>query len=280
MPTSRVVEYERGGVKLVGEAHGDPAQRPVVLLHGGGQTRHAWGESAAKLAERGYHAISMDLRGHGDSQWAGRGGYRMEEFVADLEHVAGTLDDRPVLVGASMGGLTSLLAQGDNPELGSAVVLVDIATSAQVDGIKKIVKFMFAKPEGFESLEEVADAIAAYQPHRKRPTNLEGLAKNVRKGEDGRYRWHWDPDFMVGNGPDDSPLRKDRLVEAARSLRVPTLLVRGKLSDIVGEGEAREFLEYVPHAEYVDVRDAGHMVAGDSNDVFSAAVIEFLERHL
>jgi non-heme chloroperoxidase len=159
------------------------------------------------------------------------------------------------------------------------VVLVDIATSAKLDGIRRIVDFMSQKPEGYASIDEVADAIAAYQPHRKRPTNLEGLAKNVRRGADGRYRWHWDPKFLRPSSPQGSPLRADRLEAAARALKVPTLLVRGKQSDVIGEEEVRQFLAIAPHAEYVDVRDAGHMIAGDNNDLFTDAVLGFLDRH-
>ena len=64
-------------------------------------------------------------------------------------------------------------------------------------------------PDGFATLEEVADAIADYQPHRPRPRHLDGLAKNVRLGDDGRYHWHWDPRFRTGRtrprGPPQAP---------------------------------------------------------------------------
>jgi len=137
---------------------------------------------------------------------------------------------------------------------------------------------MSRKPEGYASLEEVADAIADYQPQRKRPTNLDGLAKNVRRGADGRYRWHWDPKFLRPSTPEGSPLRPDRLQAAARALSVPALLVRGKLSDVLGDQEVQQFLDLVPHAQYVDVSGAGHMIAGDSNDLFTEAVLGFLDR--
>ena len=55
---------------------------------------------------------------------------------------------------------------------------------------------MAQKPNGFRSLEEVADAIASYQPHRRRPRVLEGLKKNVRLDENNRMRWHWDPAWL------------------------------------------------------------------------------------
>jgi len=135
--------------------------------------------------------------------------------------------------------------------------------------------FMTQKPEGFETLEEVADAIAAYTPNRERTKNLEGLKKNLRQLPNGRYRWHWDPD-MLGVRFAERMEYPDRLADAARNLKVPTLLVRGQQSDVVSLEGANEFLELVPHAKFVDVKDAGHMVAGDQNDIFTDAVLEFL----
>jgi pimeloyl-ACP methyl ester carboxylesterase len=274
------VEFRgEAGARLVGDAHGDATNPPVILLHGGGQTRHAWGDTARALGAAGLYALALDLRGHGDSDWSEDGDYAIQRYLGDLTRIVHALGQKPALVGASFGGLMSLLGQGSDPELAWAVVLVDIATSVQVPGIMRIVEFMTGKPDGFESLEEVAAAVQAYQPQRKRPPSLEGLARNVRLGADGRYRWHWDPRFMQGKRPENSPLRADRLEQAARSLEVPTLLVRGKQSDVVAESDVQTFLSYVPHAEFVDVRDAGHMVAGDVNDVFSSVVVEFLGRH-
>jgi pimeloyl-ACP methyl ester carboxylesterase len=138
---------------------------------------------------------------------------------------------------------------------------------------------------GFGSLDEVADAIQAYNPHRPRPTNLAGLEKNVRF-RDGRWYWHWDPAFMWGRHADSDETRivdfeqRSRALEAAaRGLTIPTLLVRGRQSDLLSEEGAQKFLGFVPHAQYADVAGAGHMVAGDRNDVFTDAVVEFLERH-
>ena len=274
---TRIVFRGEEEIALVGDVYGDADGSPVILLHGGGQTRHAWGDTAAAIGRAGYRAVALDGRGHGESDWSPSGTYLIDYFIADLKRVIGALGKKPVLVGASLGGLTALLAEGESPGLARAVVLVDIATSAKLDGIRRIVDFMSQKPEGYASLEEVADAIAAYQPQRPRPTNLDGLAKNVRRGADGRYRWHWDPKFLRPSTPESSPLRPERLKAAARALTVPALLVRGKLSDVLGDEEVRQFLDLVPHAQYVDVSGAGHMIAGDNNDIFTEAVLAFLE---
>lgn len=277
MAESRPVSFDVGPLRIVGDAYGDPSAPPVVLLHGGGQTRHAWGGTAAALAAHGHHAIAIDLRGHGDSGWDPDADYRVEAFARDLCAVARQLPSRPAVVGASLGGLAALIAQGESADPpASAVVLVDIAPRVDPVGVGRIVQFMTGHPDGFATLEDAADAVAAYVPHRPRPRDLNGLRKNLRQGTDGRFRWHWDPRFMNGDRPPRASQNPERLEAAARALRVPTLLVRGRLSDVVNEEGARAFVAIVPHARYVDVSGAGHMVAGDQNDPFTQAVVSFL----
>jgi non-heme chloroperoxidase len=265
------------GLTLRADARGEPDAPPVVFLHGGGQTRHAWGGTAAALARDGRLAIALDLRGHGESDWApGEAPYRLERFAADLRAVIAQLGRPPALVGASLGGLTSLLAVGEaEVPIATAAVLVDIAPRIEPEGAKRITSFMVGRPEGYASLEEVADAIADYTQHRSRPRDLESLKKNLRLGENGRWHWHWDPRFMGADGPAEI-VDRQRLFAAARRLAFPTLLVRGRESDILSDEGVREFLSHLPNAQYVDVGGAGHMVAGDRNDAFTEAVRGFL----
>ena len=270
------------GLCIAADAFGDAAAPIVLFLHGGGQTRHAWDGAARAIAAAGYQAITMDHRGHGESDWHPGGDYSSDGFVSDLLGVLPQLPSRPVLVGASLGGITALLAEADAPApVCRGIVLVDVTPRLEVSGVRRIIGFMAARPEGFASLEEVADYVANYLPHRPRPKDIAGLEKNLRRGDDGRYRWHWDPRLMDTWNPEhydaDEGARiiAERLA-AARRLRVPTLLVRGRMSDVVSEEGAREFLDAVPSAKYVDLAAAGHMVAGDRNDAFTGAVLEFV----
>lgn len=275
-----------GGVRIVADRQGDQATRAVVFLHGGGQTRRSWGRAAAAVARRGYQAVTVDLRGHGESDWSAEGDYRVTSFAADVVEVLRTLPPRPVLVGASLGGFTSMLLAGEiAPELASAVVLVDIVPNMEQSGANRIHAFMSDRVEsGFGSLEEVADAIAEYNPHRPRPTDLDGLTTNLRRRGD-RWYWHWDPQFISGTAafPPFEVTDADRMHAAvAVILRngLPMLLIRGQMSDLVSQERAEEFLERFPQVEFADVRGAGHMVAGDRNDIFAGAVLDFLERHI
>ena len=274
-PTYRWTGHE--GLTLVGDSWGNPKNSLVVLLHGGGQTRHAWKGTGEKLADAGYRVVAYDARGHGDSDWDSKGLYTQDARVADLLVVVNAVGaSRPILIGASMGGVTGLVAVGEGHIDAAALVLVDIAPHVEPDGVAKIRSFMGQNPEGFDSLEEVAEAIARYQPHRRRLRTLEGLAKNVRLHDDGKYRWHWDPQTRVQEmGPEQ---RRKRLEECSRHLALPTLLVRGGLSDLLSEEGAQAFLALCPQAEYLNVTGAAHMVVGDRNDVFADAAIDFLLR--
>jgi non-heme chloroperoxidase len=276
-----------GGLALAADVGGPEDGPPVVLLHGGGQTRHSWAGTWRVLVEAGWRALSIDLRGHGDSAWAEDGDYSLDAFAGDVLAVVGALPRPPILVGASLGGLASLVAVAESPvqeDTAGALVLVDVAHQVEESGRERIGAFMTGNIDGFASLEEAADAIAAYNPHRPRPKDLSGLAKNLRQRDDGRWMWHWDPRFVGGQlgSPDEtrsSVVDPFRLTKAVDALTVPALLVRGRSSDLLSEAGARDFLERVPHAELADVAGAGHMVAGDRNEIFNQAILGFLERH-
>jgi peroxiredoxin len=274
-----------GGIPLAADRRGAPDAPPVVFLHGGGQTRYSWGGTAGEVAAKGWQAITLDARGHGESAWSEEGDYRLTAFAIDVQRVLELLPDGPILVGASLGGLTSILLAGElAPGIARGVVLVDIIPDMEQKGADRIQAFMAEHASsGFATLDEVADAIAAYNPHRPRPSDLSGLRKNLRE-RDGRWYWHWDPKFIGGVAdlpPSEinDPVRLNAAVERLVDGGVPVMLVRGRVSDLVSEEKAATFLERFPAVEFVDVSGAGHMVAGDRNDAFSAAVLDFLGRH-
>jgi pimeloyl-ACP methyl ester carboxylesterase len=274
-----------GGIRIVADRLGDPHSQAVVFMHGGGQTRRSWGKAAAAVAERGWQAVTVDLRGHGESDWSEDGDYRVTSFANDVLEVLRQLPPRPVLVGASLGGFTSMLLAGElAPDAVAAVILVDIVPNMDPSGATRIHDFMSDRlTSGFDSLDEVADAIQEYNPHRSRPTDLDGLKTNLRQ-RDGRWYWHWDPKFIDGSSahPPIEVTDVERLYAAVATILrngVPMLLVRGQMSDLVTQERADEFLARFPEIDFVDVGGAGHMVAGDRNDVFADAVVEFLTRH-
>ncbi|MCW2650002.1 MAG: hypothetical protein QOE41_4343 [Mycobacterium sp.] len=255
------------------------ADRPTILmLHGGGQNRFSWKNTGQVLADQGFHVIALDSRGHGDSDRSPKANYSVEALCGDVLEVLDAVERPVVLVGASMGGLTAILvADHAGPETVTKLVLVDVVPRFERSGGARIRDFMFNHAHGFESLDEAADAVAAYLPHRKRPRNPEGLKKNLRH-RGGRWYWHWDPAFLSMPEEHDPFELVDELEQAATNLKIPILLIRGKLSDVVSVDSVKHFLKTVPHAEFVELSDAGHTAAGDDNDAFSEAVVQFVNR--
>ena len=268
------------GLVLSADVGGPEGAPRVILLHGGGQTRHSWSGAMSALVKAGYQVINLDARGHGESEWSPTRAYAIHDRIKDIHAVVDGCDEPFALVGASMGGLTSIHAVGEGLSP-AAIVLVDIVPDMEPKGVERIVSFMNAHHGGFASLDEAADAVAEYYPERPRPRDPSGLMKNLRLRDNGRLYWHWDPVMFGVEDPSEfhEPLQRSTRTLGKRK-DVAVLLVRGKLSDIVSDSSVKSFREKVPFAEMVDVSDAGHMVAGDKNDAFNNAVFDFLGRHM
>ena len=255
-----------------------PSGRPTVLmLHGGGQNRFSWKNTGQILADAGFHVVALDSRGHGDSDRSPDANYTVDALCADTLQVVEQIGQPVILIGASMGGMTGILAaDAAGPDTVTKLVLVDVVPRYEKSGSARIREFMFSHVHGFETLDEAADAVASYLPHRTKPRSPEGLKKNLRR-RDGRWYWHWDPKFLTAPS-DDAFVREEKLEQAAIDLRIPILLIRGKLSDVVSPEGVKDFLEKVPGAEFVELSGAGHTAAGDDNDAFSEAVVQFVSR--
>lgn len=266
------------GLRLVAEVAGHVDAPKVLLAHGAGQTRAAWTRTCLALAKQGYRAIALDLRGHGESDWSAERAYQISDFANDLMIIANQLGGKPALIGASLGGLSGLLVAGElQTDCFSSLTLVDIAPRMERSGVDRVMEFMRAYSEcGFGSAQEAADAIADYMPHRERSSDNTGLDRYLRRSDDGRYRWHWDPALVDKLSKHDQG-HMDRMERATAALILPVHLIRGRSSDLLSEDEAVAFVQAVKGARYTDIAGAGHMVVGDRNDAFTSAILSFLQ---
>ena len=267
------------GVELVADVAGAPTGPVVVLLHGGGQTRHSWAGAMRSLVAGGYRVISFDARGHGDSGWSLDGSYGLDERANDLRAVLAEVEGRFALVGASLGGATAIhaVAKGMRP---AALILVDIVPQPEASGVDRIVNFMSANPDGFADLKEASDAVAAYNPLRPRPRDPRGLMRNLRERPNGRLYWHWDPRITETRSVEHQNIVQASAARLADVDGLAVVLVRGRDSDVVSDAGIEAFREQLPSLEVIDVGGAGHMVAGDRNDAFNASITAFLDRYL
>ncbi|MEM5518328.1 alpha/beta hydrolase [Henriciella sp. AS95] len=280
MAEKRILDMD-DGVQLVADVDGPPEGPVVVLAHGGGQTRHSWSGAFRKLVEKGYRVINFDARGHGNSDWSADNKYPLSRRWTDLEAIIHQMapNKSVAVVGASMGGGSALygVSAGFRP---SALILVDISPNAERAGMQRVVDFMKAGLGGFRSIDEAADAVAAYNHSRPRPKNVSGLKRNMRQSADGRWYWHWDPGMLDVNLDQERALMANTFwgLESAEGL--PVLLVRGLNSDVVTDQTVEDFRARISSIEVADISGAGHMVAGDKNDAFNEAILRFLKRHM
>ncbi|GAB3715689.1 alpha/beta fold hydrolase [Nocardiopsis oceani] len=269
------------GLRLTADVWGHKGAPKVLMLHGGGQTRHSWKATGGLLAQQGFQVVALDSRGHGDSDWSPQKHYGFERNRDDVLAVLDQVGGPVIIIGASMGGLTGILvAEEAGPERVRGLALVDIVPRFETRGGDRVGEFMRGAPEGFSSLQEAADAIAAYLPHRPRPKSTEGLRRNLRLREDGRWHWHWDP-AMMANPPKGDPIAyMASLEKKASSLTIPVMLLHGKLSDVVTDEGVGRFRAAVPGLEVVSLPGVAHTAAGDDNDAFTRAVEDFCARLL
>lgn len=273
------------GNAIVADVYGYPDAPLVLLLHGGGQTRHSWRRTGEILGDSGYRAIAYDQRGHGESDWVAPPAYELSDFASDLCAVVQSLAPAtpPALVGASLGGLAAMLAVGTGALAhAGAIILADVVHRADPEGAGQLRGFMDADPSGYESIEDAAAAIERHMPYRGGRRNLDGLARNLRRHPDGRYHWHWDPAFLARSRADGKGFGSGsaELVAAIANIAAPLLLARGELSAIVTPELAAEFRAILPAAAYVELSGVGHMVAGDDNAPFTRELLRFLSTHM
>ncbi len=269
--------YQGDGLELVGEAYGDPTAPPVLFFHGGGQSRNAWRGSARKLGESGYHAISFDLRGHGESEWAQDGDYHVEAFARDVEMLIYQFSGRVTLVGASRGGQAALIAGSHHPDKIRLIMLADVAPDMPDDKIDGIRQFFAEGANGYESLDAAADALS-FHLEQPRMADAARLARSMRHNESGRWHWHWDP----ATGREEflhPPSENAAVLAAAGRIQSPLVMVRAELSHLVNDSNTARFQSLAPQLEILIAEGVGHMFTADRNDEFAAQLLAQLERN-
>jgi pimeloyl-ACP methyl ester carboxylesterase len=262
------------GVRIAVELRGEPGRPPIVLLHGGAQSRSAWRGGAQMFAEHGFRVASMDLRGHGESDWSREGDYSFDRHIGDLVAVIRALGPPAVLLGASLGGHVSLLTAARHPELVSLLMLADVTPWIDEEAGDAMRETMRRAVDGYATVEEAAAMVDRLRGSASRGS-ASGLRPHLDEREDGRFYWRWDARFV-----------EDRFVRhggegglfalAAQSLRVPVFVMRGALSEVTSPAQIERFARAVPALSFVEISGVGHMVTGESNDAYARAALSHL----
>jgi pimeloyl-ACP methyl ester carboxylesterase len=234
----------------------------AVLAHGGAQNAHTWDTVALAL---GQPLVAVDLPGHGRSSWRADHDYRPAILADALEQAVEALaPSARLLVGMSMGGLTSIAFAARRPDLVPALLLVDITPGVNANKSKAITDFI-SGPERFASFDEILERTISHNPGRSESSLRRGVLHNAHELPDGQWAWRWDP-TRRGSGAtegEEGVPAISVLWDDLAATKMPLTLVRGGISPVVDDDDVAELLRRRPDAEVIVVDGAGHSIQGD-----------------
>ena len=259
-------------------AEGGSGGRPVFLVHGFTGGKEDLGEWVEPLAERGWHAVAPDLRGHGTSDHPeGRESYGFEVFAADLLALADALGwDRFAVVGYSMGGAVAQFLALGCPQRVSALVLV-ASFHGPVPGVDAELVALGSEIVRQAGMPGLAQALAARRAQNPEAVARYERAERARPGHGGRRErgvLATSPDLWLEMAP-RFVTQPDRL-DLLRALDVPTAVVVGELDRTMVD-DCRRMADAIPGARLTVVPDAGHSLPAEKPAELWAALSSFLD---
>jgi len=262
------------GNRLVADVFGERGSS-VLLLHGGGQTRHSWRETAQRLARSGATAYALDQRGHGDSGWSSAGAYSIQDHARDIAgFVARLALRRPIVAGMSMGGINAIAYAVEHASALRALVSIDVGPDVQFEPVERLMQGLGAYRH-FQSPEDAAERLSKLGARRARSLLKDTLSWNLRQERDGTWTWKYDPRTLVGLSAEDILAPRKPLWDVLGRISCPVLVVRGGDSEIFSEGDAEKLTRHLPHAVCVTVPNARHSVQTDNPRGLAEALTAF-----
>ena len=210
-----------------------PAEaRPIVLLHGGGQSARTWDACCLLLARR-CRCLALDQRGHGDSDWSADGAYGFDDHARD---VAGLIDalslPSPLLIGMSMGGINALAYATRHAARLRGLVSVDVGPDVRFEAVEKLMRGLGAY-RYFESPEDAALRLSRLGARRPRALLEATLTHNLRKDADARWTWKYDPRTLSERTAEEILAPRQALWARLSAITCPALVIRGADSEIL-----------------------------------------------
>lgn len=270
-PVERVaVELDADPGREVSALRWGTGSPEVVFVHGGAQNAHTWDTVALAL---GRSALAIDLPGHGHSDWRSDGAYSPVNLADDVaEVVAALAPDARLVVGMSLGGLTSMELAARHPQLVPALVMVDITPGVNQQKAKAVIDFVDG-PQEFASFEDLLARTIEHNPTRSESSLRRGILHNAKQSSDGSWKWRYDRSSHARSRPDDEQggAGDAPVVDAGTtpmwddfgSVSCPLTLVRGSVSPVVDDDDVAEARRRQPTIDVHVVDGAGHSVQGD-----------------
>jgi pimeloyl-ACP methyl ester carboxylesterase len=279
-PVSRYYTSQR--LRLHYAVWGDEANLPLLLIHGNRDHARTWDQVAVRLKDR-FCVYAVDLRGHGDSEWAVGGLYSMPEFVLDIAMLGAELNRNPLtIIGHSLGGAVSLQYTGTFPQFVKKVVAIEglgppvreptPASTRMKTWVKDLSEFGHRKPRRYATVEDAVRRMMEENPHLTREMAHHLTVHGSKKNDDGSLSWKFD-NYVRLRSPYEFNIAEAR--EIWNQIRCPVLLIRGSeswASDPEADGKASSFHDYRTEL----VKDAGHWVHHDQLEKFMDIIWSFV----
>ncbi len=242
----------------------------VVFVHGGAQNAHTWDTVNLAL---GRNTFCVDLPGHGHSDWHPDQHYHPRQLADDVAvAVAQLAPTAGLVVGMSLGGMTSNALAARHPHLVKRLLIVDVTPGTTAEKAKHITDFVNG-PQTFPSFAEILARTMQFNPTRSETSLRRGIIHNAHPLADGSWAWNYDRERRR----ERTEVARADLWSDVEATTQPYLLVRGMAEGtVVDDGDVAELLRRRPDATVVEVQGAGHSVQGDQPLVLA----ELIERHL
>jgi pimeloyl-ACP methyl ester carboxylesterase len=250
----------------------------IVLLHGGAQNAHTWDTVALALDRP---LVAIDLPGHGHSDDRPGGPFSPRDNARDIAvAVRAVAPDARMVVGMSLGGLTTIALTAHAPEIVRRAVLVDVTPGIDRDKAAPIAQFI-AGPDAFESFDDILARTIEFNPTRSEQSLRRGVLHNAVERDDGRWVWRYQRPAIAEGAPKDEleiPAEYTTLWDDVDGIAVPLMLVRGLAAGtVVDDGDVAELRRRKPDARVESVEGAGHSIQGDKPLELAALLTDFLE---
>lgn len=261
-PQVQRIAHQLGDGRTVSALKWGSAEPQMVFVHGGSQNAHTWD---TVLLDLGVPALAIDLPGHGHSSWRDDAMYSPHSMAVDIaEVIALHAASAKIVVGMSLGGLTSLALAGHAPHLVQELVLVDITPGVNGDKAKAILDFVNG-PQAFASFDDLLKRTIEHNPTRTIESLRRGILHNAKQLDDGSWQWRYDRRSHI-RSENTEPISGDalgKLWDLIGALNCPLTLLRGGTSPVVDDADVAELKRRQGRAEVLVIDGAGHSIQGD-----------------
>ncbi|MBC8345801.1 MAG: alpha/beta hydrolase [Candidatus Marinimicrobia bacterium] len=251
---------------------GDSALSPIVFLHGVTTFGHYFDDVISHMNLENSIYL-MDFKGHGKSDWK-NDYYTIESYSDDIYSFLESLDFPVHIVGHSLGGRVGIHLTATYPDAIKSLSILDVAPSVDMAGFMRLANAISKVPIPFDDRDHVIDFYTNIWGASKRFIEMM-LEYGIKPEQNDQLSARFDPNiFSLPMDIIQSEI--DELWKASRSIKQPTLIVRGEHSDVLSPEIAKELQTAIPHADYVEIKNSSHSIPPEQPQALANVIQSFI----